>query len=274
MINPSSNSLVAQVLEALVQDGRDLSQLKPEQLVALDQFHLRGKAATEELAELMAATPGQRVLDLGAGVGGAARYLQQHRDCQVVGLELNPDYVELARELARLTGFADRIEFIQGSALDIPFESDVFDHVWLQHLNMYLADKQAFFSGIARVLKPGGSLVMQEVVQGPGGAVLLPVPWAKTDSDNHLVGQTEFIALLEQAGFEVIDLDDRSAAVCSWLEQQLEMQQRSREAGKPAKRANLSQLLGSQFGAMMANQRRNFFEQRTALLQIRALRRS
>ncbi|RDE24609.1 class I SAM-dependent methyltransferase [Motiliproteus coralliicola] len=274
MNNPTPNPLVERVLNALVADGRDLQQLKPEQLVALDQFHLRGKIATEELATLLSAKPGERLLDLGAGVGGAARYLQQHQNCQVVGLELDPDYVELARELARLTGFEDRIEFTQGSALDIPFESSSFDHVWLQHLNMYLADKAAFFGGIARVLKPGGSLVMQEVVQGLGGDVLLPVPWARTESDNHLVDQQTFVQLLAQAGFEVVELEDRSAAVCQWLEQQLELQKQSREAGKAPKQANLSQLLGSQFGAMMANQRRNFLEQRTALLQIRALRRA
>ena len=267
----STTALIKRVNQALIDDGCDLSAVTPDQLVGLDQFHLRGKQATIELADLLNPSKGDKVLDMGAGVGGAARYLVERFDCQVVGLELNPAFTELAKYLNQLTGLSQRLEFVTGDAQQPPFETASFDHIWLQHLSMYLADKDAFFTTLARLIKPGGSLVMQEVVTGEGGALLLPVPWADQPQNNHIATLEQLNRAFANAGLKVQRCENRTDAAIAWIERQLGRRTSASEQSSPKRRfaTHLGLLLGEQFAAMMANQWRNFAERRTELVELK-----
>ena len=67
--------LAQRFLDALEAAGKDLEQLSVDDLAPVDGFHIRGRAATEELASLVRVGPDDRVLDVGSGVGGTSRYL-------------------------------------------------------------------------------------------------------------------------------------------------------------------------------------------------------
>src|SRR5260370_6973624 len=76
-----------------VADGHNLS---PSDLAALDQFHVGGLAATQELARLFSPSRGSYVLDIGSGLGGPSRYLPATYGCPVIGLYIPHEYFRIA----------------------------------------------------------------------------------------------------------------------------------------------------------------------------------
>src|SRR5204863_9251752 len=109
------------VVASLRQMGKDPDHLKPEDLAPVDEFHVRGREATVELAARGALRPGTRVVDVGCGLGGSARYLAVEHGAQVTGIDLTQEYVDAANTLAKMVGLGDRIRFQQANALALPF---------------------------------------------------------------------------------------------------------------------------------------------------------
>jgi hypothetical protein len=98
----AGTALVARILAALTAAGLDPAALRPADLAPLDQFHSRGRAATLDLAGRAGLAAGQRVLDLGGGLGGAARTLAAEHACSVLVLDLTPAYCQAGEALTRL----------------------------------------------------------------------------------------------------------------------------------------------------------------------------
>jgi sarcosine/dimethylglycine N-methyltransferase len=184
--------------------------LSPEMLGALDHFHTGGRRATLELMELAPIRAEDRVLDIGAGLGGPARLLASARGCHVVCLEQSSDYCAGARLLNRLTGLDDRVEVQEGNALDMPFPDSSFDVVWMQNVGANISDKAGLYAEIHRVLKPGGYFVFQEVAAGEGGPLYFPLPWASDPVDNFTVPIDDLRSGLENCGFVEERFEDTS----------------------------------------------------------------
>jgi 2-polyprenyl-3-methyl-5-hydroxy-6-metoxy-1,4-benzoquinol methylase len=81
--------LAAATLDGLRAAGKAVGELAPDDLAAVDQFHIRGKEATLELAQLAGLRIGLRVLDVGGGSGGPARTLAAEFACTVTVLDLS-----------------------------------------------------------------------------------------------------------------------------------------------------------------------------------------
>src|SRR5260370_32255933 len=92
------------ILAALQAAGKNPQQLTPDDLAPVDQFHTAGKQATLELMHLAAIQAGMEVLDVGGGLGGAARLLAAQQGCKVTVLDLTPEYCRVGELLAALTG--------------------------------------------------------------------------------------------------------------------------------------------------------------------------
>jgi MPBQ/MSBQ methyltransferase len=205
------------IMRALRDMRKDVSKLSPADLALVDEFHTRGRAATIELARRAALTPGLKVLDIGCGLGGSARYLVSEYGCHVTGIDLTKEYVDAASAIAELVGMKNLITFHQASALDLPFPDGSFDVVWTEHVQMNVADKRAFYRQIARVLTPHGRLLFHDVFQGPGGALHYPVPWAEDASISVLETPETVRNILEGLGFSVLDWEDKSQLSREWF---------------------------------------------------------
>jgi sarcosine/dimethylglycine N-methyltransferase len=154
----SAHDVEQRIFAALRAAGLQPEQgLSVDDLGTLDHFHTGGRRATLELLELVAPGPDEHVLDLGAGLGGAARLLASSRGCRVACLEMSADYRAGALFLNQLTGLDDRIEVHAGSAPDLPFSASSFDVLWMQNVGMNIADKPRLYAEVHRVLKPGGA---------------------------------------------------------------------------------------------------------------------
>jgi len=207
----SARDIEARILEGLRAAGLNPEQrLSPEALAALDHFHTGGLRATRELLEVAQIEGGERVLDIGSGLGGAARLLASAVGCRVDCIEMSPDYCAGAVLLNRLTGLEDRIEVHQGSALDLPFADETFDVVWMQNVGMNIADKCTLYSEISRVLKPGGRYVFQEMAAGDIATSYFPLPWATDPADSFLVSADEMRSVLDACGLVAELFEDTS----------------------------------------------------------------
>jgi SAM-dependent methyltransferase len=162
------------------------------------------------LLEVAQVAGGERVLDIGSGLGGAARLLASAVGCRVDCIEMSPDYCAGAVLLNRLTGLDDLIEVHRGSALDLPFADDSFDVVWMQNVGMNIADKRTLYSEISRVLKPGGRYVFQELAAGDMATSYFPLPWATDPADSFLVSADEMHSVLGGCGLVAELFEDTS----------------------------------------------------------------
>lgn len=255
-------NIIDAILAGLRASGKDTARLVPDDLAPVDEFHIRGREATVELASRARLQPGLRVLDVGSGIGGSARYLAAEHRCAVTGLDLTPAYVETARSLAELVGLGDSVRFQQGSALALPFGNAAFDVVWTEHAQMNIADKRAFYTEIARVLGPGGRFVFHDIFQGGAGHPHFPVPWAGNASLSFLVTPDAVRAILEDLGFEILDWEDKTTQSRDWFAATLE---RLKEAGLPPLGTHL--LMGAAAEVKLENTVRNLREGRIAVIQ-------
>jgi len=218
MVSPaahySARDIEARILAGLRAAGLNPEQrLTPVQLGPLDHFHTGGFQASLRLLELAQIRAEDRVLDIGAGLAGAARMLAASPGCFVDCIELSSDYCTGAALLNRLTGLEDRIAVHQGSALDLPFADDTFDAVWMQNVGMNIADKRQLYAEVCRVLKPDGRFAFQEMSAGVTAASYFPLPWATDPADNFLVSAEAMRLLLAECGFLEEYFEDASDTI-------------------------------------------------------------
>jgi len=192
--------ILGSILAALKASHKDMARLAPQDLAPVDEFHLRGREATLQLAQRAALRPGLRVLDVGCGLGGSARHLAAEHGCHVTGVDLTREYIDAARELAERVGLQEQVSFHACSALSLPFPPDAFDLVWTEHAQMNIADKPRFYGEIVRVLSPNDRLVFHDIFQGEAGPPYFPVPWAEEPSLSALAPPDAVRGMLEHLG--------------------------------------------------------------------------
>ncbi len=120
------------------------------------------RAMAERLAGLK---PGARVLDLGAGYGGAARALAADYGAHVTCLNLSTVENRRNRELTEKAGLSDRIEVIDGAFESIPLDDASVDIAWSQDAMLHSGDRRRVLSETARVLRSGGELIFTDPMQ-------------------------------------------------------------------------------------------------------------
>jgi len=208
--------LLDRIVAGLREAGKDPGAPTIDDLAPADEFHSAGRAATKDLAALAALKPGTRVLDVGSGLGGPARFLAATYSCDVTGIDLTPEFCAVATELSRLTRLSERTRFRQGNALALPFDDSAFDCVWTIQTQMNVAEKRRFYGEITRVLRPGGQFVFQDICAGNGQSLDFPVPWASEAGQSHLVPPEDLRMLLGALDLKEHAFRDVSASILAW----------------------------------------------------------
>ena len=258
----SAGGIGARILAALTDAGVDIDALTPDILAPIDQFHTRGLDATLGQVEMAAPAKGMRVLDVGCGIGGPARWLAAKYGCRVSGIDLTDEFIAVAKDLTARCRLDHLVDLRQATALDLPFPAATFDLVWCQNVSMNIPDKPRFYAEIRRVLKPGGRLSSTEMAAGPAGAPHYPLPWAREPSISFLMPPAEMRRLIEAAGFRIVEWRDSSPRAAQ-PPQTPEQQARASALGMPL-------VAGEDFPARMANSAKSVAEGRLVNLTILA----
>lgn len=248
--------LSSAIADSLRKAGKDMGRLTTADLGTVDEFHIRGRKATLELAGFLNLDASSHVLDIGSGLGGPARTLAETFGCHVTGIDLTQAFCDAATTLSGWVGLSDRVDFRQGDATNLPFDDAVFDAAITMHVAMNIAAKDRMYAEARRVLKPGRRFVAYDVLQGEGGDVLFPVPWARDISISHLATPVTMPALLSNAGFRIVKVDDSTEQSQRWFEEMAERMARSAPA------VTFQAFLGNDFAAMARNQVINLRERR------------
>ena len=224
----SGGNLEERLLAALEANGISRDGLTAEQLSTVDEFHVGGREATAAVAEQMPLRPGMRLLDIGCGVGGPARYFAVVHQCDVTGIDLTEDFVRAAQALTKRVGLTERTHFQQGSALQMPFANDSFDGAYLFHVGMNIADKKRLFAEIARVLRPGGTIAVFDFMRVGPGEFSFPAPWASSASESSVATLEDYRSAIAAAGLQLTAERSRRDFGIEFLER---MRKRAAESG-------------------------------------------
>jgi len=249
--NEAGASLVLKLTKIL--DSLPDGSVDSSQLAGLDQFHVMGLAATEQLAQIAGIERGAAILDAGSGLGGPSRYLAGIYGCRVIGVDLSPSFVAVARLLAQRTGLNALVSYQIGDLLALPFPDNCFDVVWTQHVVMNVPDRERVYREFRRMLRPGGKLAFYDVLAtGASLELHFPVPWAENSETSFIFTQDETSSVLVTAGFTITAWNDVTIEALKWIGQQR----------PPTQGFNLGLVMGPRFGEMSANLARNIREGR------------
>src|SRR5215218_3060041 len=119
------------VLDALRESGRDAERIEIDDLAGIDEFHALGRPATMALAELAGVERGTAVVDVGAGLGGPARFLAARYGGRVTAVEPTTRFRDACAELTRRAGLTELVRTVDGTATDIPLADASMDVAWM-----------------------------------------------------------------------------------------------------------------------------------------------
>ena len=198
-----------------------------EDFCGIDQLHLGGIGATHKLLDWLDNSLDNTLdssygLDIGCGLGGTSRLVWAKHGCSMVGLDINTSYIDAAKMLSASIHPAPKCQFVVGNILHLPFEKPTFDFVISQHACMNIKQKGDLLKGLYAVLKPGGQVLMHEVMLQPNATeadIIYPTPWANKKDESHLCTWASFNSLAVKAGFEVKDFEDDTQAALAWVQQ-------------------------------------------------------
>ena len=193
--------LLAAIESALFEMSKTVDTVTEKDLGPVGEFHIGGRIATDNLLDQLAFTEQDHILDIGCGIGGTARHIASRLNNKVTGIDLTDEYILVGKALTDWVGLGNHVQLHHGSALDLPFEDDMFDGAVMLHVGMNIEDKATLFKEAYRVLKPGANFGIYDVMQISHGELFYPIPWAENSSNSYLASPQQYLTLLKQANF-------------------------------------------------------------------------
>lgn len=217
-----------QAIEAALPDlDKTPDTVTIEDLAPVDEFHIGGRIATDKLIDQLYFAEQHHIIDVGCGLGGAARYIASRYNNRVTGIDLSAEYIETGKALCSWLSLDNSVTLQHGSALQMPFQDNTFDGGYMLHVGMNIEDKPSLFREIYRVLKPGAYFGVYDVMRENDGELIYPVPWASENSTSKLSTPAEYKQAFNKAGFNVVSEDNRRDFALEFFRQLREKTQAS-----------------------------------------------
>lgn len=189
--------------------GKTVENVTIEDLAPVDEFHIGGRLATENLLDQLGICEGHNLIDVGCGLGGAARFVASKYNCRVTGIDLTEEYIETGKSLCAWVNLEKKVALQQGSATAMPFQDTSFDGAYMLHVGMNIEDKDLLFREVFRVLRTGSAFAVYDVMRIDEGELAYPVPWATEKGTSKLAPPDRYEQALSNAGFDVAEVKNR-----------------------------------------------------------------
>ncbi len=207
---------VTRVRNELAALGRAEGALDHRDLIGLDQYHYLGTAACDQAIATLQLNPESIVLDLGAGIGGTARYVQQQVGCQTIALELQSHLHHLGQELSERS--QSPVMHVQGDMLALDHLDLPSADAWLSLLViLHIADKDRLWPQTYNALKPGGRFYIEDYYARTPLSPAQQQQLEDTVAAAALLRREAYIAALEAAGFIDVRFSDMTDAWQQWV---------------------------------------------------------
>jgi len=182
-------------------DGNETKEEAQEQLII-------------ELAKRAQIKLGSRILDVGCGMGGSAIALSGHFGASVLGVTISSAQVAIGNDLAHLSGADVELLRMDAETLEL---TETFDVVWSVEAISHLSNKTACFRSMAKLLEPGGKIVVADWFKAPDVTMdqerEFIVPIERTMLVPKLERIASYTAWMQQEGLNVTQVADFSAKV-------------------------------------------------------------
>ncbi|CAN9515035.1 unnamed protein product [Ophioblennius macclurei] len=179
-----------------------------------------GPSTTKEFVDLLNLKPGQKVLDVGCGIGGGDFYMAKTFGVEVLGLDLSDNMVDIAMKRAA-TAKLPSVQFEVSDATKRTFPEGSFDVVYSRDTILHINDKLALFKRFYSWLKPGGQLLISDYCCGE--KPWLPAFEAYVKQRGYvLYTPTQYGKFIEEAGFSNVRAEDRTTQFISVIKAELQ----------------------------------------------------
>lgn len=215
-----NSGLLAAIRNGIAAMGKTTSTITIDDLAPVDEFHIGGRDATEELFRQLEPAADDHLLDIGCGLGGAARFAVDRYQCRVSGIDLTRDYVQTGNTLCQWLGLNDCVVLYHANALSMPFADRTFSGAYMLHAGMNIEDKVRLFSEVARVLQPHTRFAIYDVMRTGEGELRYPLPWATTPDLNAVATPEHYKDALLSAGFKLQSERNRKDFALAYFEVQ------------------------------------------------------
>lgn len=166
------------------------------------------------LAHTINIRPGQKVLDVGCGVGGPAREIAKFTGAYITGITINEYQVQRATRYAEQDGLTGNCRFVVGDFMDLPFDEGTFDAVYAIEATVHAPSLEGVYKQVFNVLKPGGVFGVYEWVMTDRydnnnlhhRKIRLDIE--QGDGIANMVKAQDAVAAMKAAGFELLEAED------------------------------------------------------------------
>ena len=191
------------------------SSLLVEDLTKFDQLHYHGTDAIDIFIEKLEINEKTKILDVGSGIGGPARYIANKTGAEITAIELQSDQNNLAKDLTKKCGLSNKVNHICGDILDYDFKNQTFDAV-VSWLTLYhIANHEILLKKLFDLLNPNGFFYTEDITSRINLSDADRKEIKKEIYGIHLPYFDKYISNLEQNGFKLIFSEDMSS---SWTD--------------------------------------------------------
>ncbi|CAL9240548.1 unnamed protein product [Arabidopsis halleri] len=185
-----------------------------------------GLETTKEFVDMLDLKPGQKVLDVGCGIGGGDFYMAENFDVDVVGIDLSVNMISFALEHA--IGLKCSVEFEVADCTKKEYPDNTFDVIYSRDTILHIQDKPALFRTFYKWLKPGGKVLITDYCRSPKTPSSDFANYIKQRGyDLHDV--QAYGQMLRDAGFEEVTTEDRTDQFMKVLKRELDAVEKEKE---------------------------------------------
>lgn len=180
-----------------------------------------GLKTTEEIVPNLELKPGQKLLDIGSGLGGHDFYMAEKYNVYIDAVDLSQNMMDVALDYYnKKQHLKDKINFRLCDVTKTEFPNNYYDAIYSRDALLHIKDKYDLFRNFYKWLKPNGRIVFTDYLRGDGELSKEFLEYVK-DRDYTLYTRSEYEKMLKDLGFVNVDVKEYKEKFIESLQMEL-----------------------------------------------------